>query len=98
MKVEIWQDAHLLSPEITMRCPVIDEDILRIMAMLRVRKQKITGILEGDSYLLDGGSWIDVYTPRGTALRLYYRYDAIPEDWLAPLQRREWIEELCESK
>ena len=26
---------------------------------------------------------------------LYYRYDAIPEDWLAALQRRDWIESLC---
>ena len=29
---------------------------------------------------------------------LYYGYDAIPEDWLAAIQRREWIEGLCESK
>lgn len=28
---------------------------------------------------------------------LYYGYDAIPEDWLAALQRREWIEGLCEG-
>lgn len=29
---------------------------------------------------------------------LYYGYDAIPEDWLAAIQRREWIESLCENK
>ena len=29
---------------------------------------------------------------------LYYGYDAIPGDWLANIQRREWIEGLCESK
>ena len=29
---------------------------------------------------------------------LYYGYDAIPEDWLAAIQRREWIEGLCEGK
>ena len=29
---------------------------------------------------------------------VYYGYDAIPEDWLAAIQRREWIEGLCESK
>lgn len=27
---------------------------------------------------------------------LYYGYDRIPEEWLAALQRREWLEELCE--
>ena len=26
---------------------------------------------------------------------LYYGYDAIPADWLAALQRREWVESLC---
>ena len=28
---------------------------------------------------------------------LYYGYDAIPEEWLAVIQRREWIEELCQN-
>ena len=26
---------------------------------------------------------------------LYYGYEAIPTDWLAVIQRREWIEEMC---
>ena len=26
---------------------------------------------------------------------LFYTYDAIPEEWLAEIQRREWIEGLC---
>ena len=26
---------------------------------------------------------------------LYYKFDAIPKDWLAVLQRRDWIESLC---
>jgi len=26
---------------------------------------------------------------------LFYGYDAIPEEWLAEIQRREWIEEIC---
>lgn len=29
---------------------------------------------------------------------LHYGYDAIPGEWLAALQRREWIEGLCERK
>ena len=28
---------------------------------------------------------------------LFYGYDTIPEDWLAAIQRREWIEGLCEG-
>ena len=27
---------------------------------------------------------------------LYYGYDAIPEDWLEEIKRREWIEEMCD--
>jgi len=26
---------------------------------------------------------------------LFYGYDAIPEEWLAEIQRREWIEGIC---
>lgn len=26
---------------------------------------------------------------------LYYGYDAIPEDWLTAIRRRDWIEEMC---
>ena len=29
---------------------------------------------------------------------LYYGYDIIPEDWIAAIQRRKWIEGLCECK
>ena len=28
---------------------------------------------------------------------LYYGYDAIPEDWLKKIARREWIEDLCDE-
>ncbi len=31
----------------------------------------------------------------GGLAALYYGYDSIPEDWLAVIKRREWIEELC---
>lgn len=26
---------------------------------------------------------------------LYYGYEATPEDWLAVIKRREWIEDMC---
>ena len=31
----------------------------------------------------------------GGLAALYYGYEAIPEEWLAVIKRREWIEELC---
>ena len=53
MKIQIEQDASLQSPEITIRCATIDEDILRILSMLRIQEQKITGMKDGDIHLLD---------------------------------------------
>lgn len=29
---------------------------------------------------------------------LYYGYESIPEDWLSVIQKREWIEELCNTR
>lgn len=29
---------------------------------------------------------------------LYYGYEAIPEDWVSAIQKREWIEELCNTR
>ena len=37
-------------------------------------------------------------TIAGGLAGLFYGYDTIPEDWLAAIQRREWIEGLCEGK
>ena len=28
---------------------------------------------------------------------LYYRYEAIPEEWLAVIKKRRWLEELCDK-
>ena len=33
----------------------------------------------------------------GGLAALYYGYDGIPEEWLAVIQRRDWIEELCRN-
>ncbi|MCR5402844.1 MAG: ADP-ribosylglycohydrolase family protein [Butyrivibrio sp.] len=34
----------------------------------------------------------------GGMAALYYGYEGIPEDWLAVIKRREWIEELCKME
>lgn len=33
----------------------------------------------------------------GGLAALYYGYDAIPEDWINEIKKKEWIEELCEK-
>ena len=55
MKIQIEQITGLPETEITIRCPEVDEDILRIISMLRIQNQKITGLLDGDIHLLDAG-------------------------------------------
>ena len=34
----------------------------------------------------------------GGLAALYYGYEGIPDEWLAVIQRRDWIEELCKMK
>ena len=34
----------------------------------------------------------------GGLAALFYGYDSIPEDWLAVIKRREWIEEMCKME
>ena len=34
----------------------------------------------------------------GGLAALYYGYDGIPEEWMAVIKRREWIEKLCLMK
>ena len=40
-------------PEIIVNCPLADEDILRLIAMLRVYQRKLVGVLDGEQHLLD---------------------------------------------
>ena len=35
------------------KCPLADEDILRLIAMLRVYQRKLVGVLDGEQHLLD---------------------------------------------
>ena len=42
-----------------------------------------------------GGDTDTIGAIAGGLAGLYYQYDAIPEDWLAVIQRKDWIEGLC---
>ena len=37
-----------------------------------------------------------VGTIAGGLVGLFFGYNAIPEDWLSAIKRREWIEEMCD--
>ena len=91
MKITLNQDASIRETEVIINCPQVDEDILRLVAMLRVYQKKLVGILDGERRLLDVKDilYIDtadkktfLYTEKAvleSALRLYELEDALRE-------------------
>ena len=53
MKITLNQDPAFPETEVVINCPRADEDILRLVAMLRIHQKKLVGILEGGRHLLD---------------------------------------------
>lgn len=91
MKITLQQDPSYSETEVIINCSQADEDILRLVAMLRVYQKKLVGILDEERYLLDAKDilYIDtadkktfLYTERAvyqSALRLYELEDALRE-------------------
>ena len=89
MKITLNQDPSFPETEVIINCPQADEDILRLVAMLRVYQKKLVGILDGERRLLDVKDilYIDsadkktfLYTKKSvyeSALRLYELEDAL---------------------
>ena len=83
MKITLNQDPAFPETEVIINCPQADEDILRLVAMLRIHQRKLVGTLEGEQHLLDARDilYIDtadkrtfLYTGKAvyeSALRLY---------------------------
>lgn len=53
MKITMHQDPAYRETEVIIHCAQADEDILRLVAMLRVYQKKLVGILDGERHLLD---------------------------------------------
>ena len=91
MKITLNQDPACGETEIIINCPQADEDILRLVAMLRVYQKKLVGVKDGEQHLLDVKDilYIDtadkktfLYTEKAvyeSALRLYELEDALGE-------------------
>ena len=91
MKITLNQDPAFPETEVIINCPQADEDILRLVAMLRIHQKKLVGILEGGRHLLDVKDilYIDtadkrtfLYTGKAvyeSALRLYELEDSLRE-------------------
>ncbi len=91
MKITMNQDPAFPETEVIINCPHTDEDILRLVAMLRIHQRKLVGILNGEQHLLDVRDilYIDtadkrtfLYTGNAvyeSALRLYELEDGLRE-------------------
>lgn len=53
MKITLHQDEAYSETEIIINCRQADEDILKLVAGLRVYQKKLVGVLEGEQHLLD---------------------------------------------
>ena len=89
MKITLNQDPSFPETEVIINCPQADEDILHLVAMLRVHQKKLVGVLNGERNLLDTKDilYIDtadkrtfLYTAEAAyecALRLYELEEAL---------------------
>lgn len=83
MKITIDECSDAVQIEVNVRCPRMDEQVLRMLALLRAFDQKITGVREGQTFILEArdilyADSVDkktfLYTADGvfeTPLRLY---------------------------
>lgn len=55
MRIVIEQVEALKETEIVVRCAGMDEQLIKLLATLRAYEMKITGMLEGRTYLLSPG-------------------------------------------
>lgn len=91
MKITLNQDPAFPEAEVVINCPQADEEILRLVAMLRVYQKKLVGVKDGERHLLDVKDilYIDttdkktfLYTEKAvyeSALKLYELEDALRE-------------------
>ncbi len=91
MKITLNQDERYAETEVIINCARADEDILKLVASLRIYQKKLVGILDGEQHLLDTKDvlYIDTVDKRtflytadavyGSALRLYELEDALRE-------------------
>ena len=91
MKITLNQDPSFPETEVIINCPQADEDILRLVAMLRIHQKKLVGVLNGEQHLLDVKDilYIDTADKRAflytgtavyeSALRLYELEDGLRE-------------------
>lgn len=89
MQVKLLEDAALTDVEVTIRCPRAEGEALRLFTLLNEDHHKLTGMREGETFLLDAGDVLYIDTvDRRTFL---YTREAVYE---SPLRLYELLERL----
>lgn len=89
MHVELLEDAALTDIEVTIRCPKAEGEALRLFTLLNEDRRKLTGMREGETFLLEAGDILYIDTvDRRTFL---YTKAAVYE---SPLRLYELLERL----
>lgn len=89
MQVKLLEDAALTDIEVTIRCPRAEGEALRLFTLLNEDRRKLTGVREGETFLLEAGDILYIDTvDRRTFL---YTKEAVYE---SPLRLYELLERL----
>lgn len=89
MQVKLLEDAALTDVEVTIRCPRAEGEALRLFTLLNEDHRKLTGMREGETFLLDAGDVLYIDTvDRRTFL---YTREVVYE---SPLRLYELLERL----
>ena len=91
MKIKIETDESLREPEIIVRCAVVDDRIVSIVADLRMHDRKMTGDVDGETRVVSVGEIIYVESVEGRSFA--YTGDAVLE---MPLRLCELEERLVD--
>ena len=62
MRIELLEDPTLEETEVTIRCAKADDQVLRLLALLRVSDRKLTGLKDGETFLLNAGDILYIDT------------------------------------
>ena len=92
MKIEIETDESLREPEVIVRCAVVDDHIVSIVAGLRMHDRKMTGDVDGEMRVVAVGEILYVESVDGRSFA--YTGDAVLE---MPLRLCELEERLVDA-
>lgn len=92
MKITLLCDPAYHESEVIIHCPQADEEVLRLVAMLRVWQKKLVGIREGSQYLLDAKNVL--YIDKADKKTFLYTLDAVYESALQLYELEEGLREM----